>query len=619
MIDLNVSINLPVLWGDKTFEKNKWSAINLFVGPNGTGKTLFAEELQKPLKANGYNPRPLSAERLFGLEKQDYVHFGSRRHGDSGINIAEFDRLKSEGASFGLVKDAFVLLKERLDLRITIETILSDIFKKRMRLSEQGGFLKPKMQNLKGGEEYVLQDSECHGLKELITLLTFIYDKTFDTLILDEPELHLHPQFQSFLLEEIRKVAGNPKEDNEKKLFFIISHSPYFLELRTVDDLKNVLVFKQENIPTYIETLRPEDERRLKKFLPRFNTHHKQFFFSPNPVFVEGYTDQQIISLLFDKLSKNIGASGSCVIDVGGKDELDVFYRLCEILNINATFVADLDALFRGRLRQTVCSNNKANQYIQDCGIGANLSTEIGTLESKLTTLAQAIKNLDSDDEKILELKSNLNAIDPTELHKTRFVTLQGVINIKAKLLSALQGEESANTNFLYGKYGELITAFEKCNVYILKKGTLENYYIKNSNIYYVKNNKDRLFDEERDYILGYENIDELKKYYDDLLVTLSKAVPEFSINIFDHLKFEVVSWIQKVQWCIARGDITNIESLKKHALVEYDLYNQILDVVDLQVQKEKTFSCKISLKGMNDSNREITFNEKTVAQEFNN
>lgn len=619
MIDLEINIKLPVLWGDKIFQKDKWSEINTFVGPNGTGKTLFAEELQKQLQSNGYSHRPLSAERLSGLEKQDYSYFMSRRHGNSGINIAEFSQLKKQGANFGLSKDGFVILKERLDIRIKIEAILSDIFKKRMRLTEQGGFLKPKMQNLKGGEEYVLQESECHGLKELITLLTFIYDETFNTLILDEPELHLHPQFQSFLLQEIRNIAGNPKEEKGEKLFFIISHSPYFLDLRTIADLKNILVFKQADIPAYIETLSPEDEWRLKRFLPRFNTHHKQFFFSPNPVFVEGYTDQQIISLLFDKLSKSIGASGSCVIDVGGKDELEVFYRLCDILKVNATFVADLDALFKGKLRQTVCSKEKAKEYIQNCGIGANLSNEIGTLESKLTSLSNYIQRFDRDDEEIVEFKKELTAIDHDDLNKIRFIALQGVINIKDKLIGTLPEEERANTNFIYGRYRELISAFETCNVYILEKGTLENYYIKNMNMFYVKNNKETLFDEERDYILGCEDTDELENNYADLLATLNKAVPEFSINIFDHLKFEVVSWIQKVQWCIARGEIVDCESLKKHAIVDYDLYNQVLDIDDLRVNKDKTFSCEISLKGIDETNKHIVFNEKTVAQEFNN
>lgn len=61
-----------------------------------------------------------------------------------------------------------------------------------------------------GGTEYGLKERECHGLKELIGLLTFLYDDDNNCLIIDEPKLHLHPQFQTFFLQEIRKIAGNP-------------------------------------------------------------------------------------------------------------------------------------------------------------------------------------------------------------------------------------------------------------------------------------------------------------------------------------------------------------------------------------------------------------------------
>ena len=129
----------------------------------------------------------------------------------------------------------------------------------------------------------------------------------------------------------------------------------------------------------------------MNKFLPRFNTHHKQFFFSPNPVFVEGYTDQQIISILFEKLGINIGASGSCIIDVGGKDELGVFYKLCKSLKINCRLIADLDSIFRGRLRRVVCEDERSQNYIQEQGVGENLSNEIGDLETHLSSIADFI------------------------------------------------------------------------------------------------------------------------------------------------------------------------------------------------------------------------------------
>ena len=56
-----------------------------------------------------------------------------------------------------------------------------------------------------------------NGLKEIITILTILYSENNHCLIIDEPELHLHPQFQSFLIQEFKKLAGNPFTDENKK------------------------------------------------------------------------------------------------------------------------------------------------------------------------------------------------------------------------------------------------------------------------------------------------------------------------------------------------------------------------------------------------------------------
>ena len=53
MIDENISVNLPFLWGTKTFRKSKWPQINIIVGPNGSGKTLLAEEIAKIFSSSG--------------------------------------------------------------------------------------------------------------------------------------------------------------------------------------------------------------------------------------------------------------------------------------------------------------------------------------------------------------------------------------------------------------------------------------------------------------------------------------------------------------------------------------------------------------------------------------
>ena len=220
-MNLNINISIPDLWGEQRFQKNEWGSINYLVGPNATGKTRFAEQLKKQCQNQGLKVRHLSSERLAGFEKQQYGLF-AYSHLFRGLDTGQFAQYISQGKEYGLSADAFAILKERLDLRIRIEAILSQLFGRRIRLAEEGGFLKPKIQKIEGGDEYCLKESECHGLKELITLLTLLYDDEYNCLIIDEPELHLHPQFQTFFLQAIREIAGDPRSCADKKCFFII-------------------------------------------------------------------------------------------------------------------------------------------------------------------------------------------------------------------------------------------------------------------------------------------------------------------------------------------------------------------------------------------------------------
>jgi AAA domain, putative AbiEii toxin, Type IV TA system len=240
-----------------------------------------------------------------------------------------------------LSADAFVILKEKINVRIRIEAFLSSIFGRRIRLAEEGGYLKPKMQRVLGGAEYAMKEDECHGLKELITLLAFLYDDEFTALVIDEPELHLHPQFQTFLLAEIRKLAGDGRVAPLKKVFFLITHSPYLLDFRTLDDLRQCVIFHQDSVPTFVGILSDQDEYFLKRLLPRLNTHHKQFFFAGRPIFVEGYTDQQLFSLIQEGRSRLLGATGACFIDVNGKGEQDFFFKSMRSLFLILMFLPE--------------------------------------------------------------------------------------------------------------------------------------------------------------------------------------------------------------------------------------------------------------------------------------
>jgi hypothetical protein len=596
MIEKNIDITIPVIWKEEHFIKNNWGAINYIVGPNGTGKSLLAEQLKSKFNGAGFKPRYLNAERLLGLEKKDVTYFGGGGL-KRGFNISEFSRYKSNAENSGLSSSAIIILKERLDIRLKIEALLSDIFNKNIRLVEEGGFLKPKMQNIAQGEEYNLSESECHGLKELITLLTFLYDPAKNCIIFDEPELHLHPQFQSFFLQEIRKIAGNPLEDPNKKIFFIITHSPYFIDLKSLDELSNILVCHFDKAPTYISGLDDQDSYILNKFLPRFNTHHKQFFFSPNPVFVEGYTDQQIISILFEKLDINVGASGSCIIDVGGKDELGVFFKLCKALKINCRIIADLDSIFRGKLREVVCDDDRSTSYIQQQGIGANLGAEIGDLETKLSQISSYLSAQEIESAHLNELKAKIDSFPADKEHSKRVSMLLAITRHEEDIRTVLNAENTGNMNLILGRLNQLFNAFKSCQVFIFPKGEIEHYYTQSDIDYLSIVNKDRNFHTERDYLLSVSSNEEIERNYNELSLIIKEAVPIIEIDIRKHLKFEVFEWIHKVQTGIAKGEINSVEDLTRNAKVNYTLYNQILDLLELNISEDRTFTCRIQIK----------------------
>ena len=622
MITIPITIQIRDLWNTQTFSKTDWGQINLIVGPNGTGKSLFADQLKGQLTQKGYKPRLLNAERLSGLEKQDYSYYTLGSQLRQGLNISQFNELKRYGEDYGLSSSAFVILKERLDVRVKIEALLSDIFKKTIRLVEEGGFLKPKIQNNTGGAEYELKEKECHGLKEILTLLTFLYDNSKDCLILDEPELHLHPQFQSYFLTEIRKFAGDPKVDPSKKLFFIITHSPYFLDLRSIDDLKNILICHYNTPPDYVNTLDAQDEYILNRFLPRFNTHHKQFFFSPNPVFVEGYTDQQIITLLFDKLDYNIYASGSCVIDVGGKDELAVFFRLCKHLKIQARIIADLDAFFKGKLREVAQTDPNCNSFIQKNGLGTDLSALIGELDRKLKEVADDLVTKTSTDPDVIHLIDFLTPIISVTDKREAVINscLLALIKHKTKILSEVSISQQANINYIIPRFNLLLEAFKAANIFIFPKGEIEHYYTQTAIDYlnFTDKDKNTSFHAERDYILATTDKVTLEATYPELISILKASVPQVKVDLSKHIKFQIVEWIQTVQRAISKGDVSEIAGLKVNATIDYKLFNQIIEVLDLNVQPDKRFACKIKInKSLTDLNTEIEFNEKTIPHDF--
>ena len=203
MIEQRLEFQLPLPWVNKQFRKDRFGAINFLVGPNGSGKSRFAESLKKSLP----NARILGTDRLQGMGQNQ----GFGIYGDTfavGFQKGHFSHLKDWGRKYGAGIDTFILLEERPDLRIKVEATLSGLFNRKISIEWDSGNLVPKAISGSTGTSYRVDREECHGIRELLVLLTNLYDNENSYLIIDEPELNLHPQYQSFFMQEVRKVAG---------------------------------------------------------------------------------------------------------------------------------------------------------------------------------------------------------------------------------------------------------------------------------------------------------------------------------------------------------------------------------------------------------------------------
>lgn len=507
MIRLETRVKMPFLWGKAVFKKDRWPQINLIVGPNGSGKTLLAQELAQKFSAEGYTVQFLQAERVNQTEV--------------------IDTLKSDQ-----------------HIKNKVEIVLSNMFGKTIQFAEDiDGSYIPVVRNKAWKVEYDLNAVECHGLKEIITLLVNLYDNSKQIVIFDEPELHLHPQFQLFFMNEIRKTA----EHHPRRSFFLISHSPYFIDLRFPEDLFGVIVCHINREPTHIESLCESDDDLFRRFLPRFNTYHKQFFFSDNQIFVEGYTDQQMFTNLLPFIENEYASAGTGIIDVGGKDELGVFCKVCSLLGTNGRIITDLDSLFSGKLRDVFCKDERVAQWLlkqqerqwnfyQKIFSPKELNSEITMeklifrLERYLTAIGREILSKKGSVPKKLKFfigKLNLlkaKHVNAETIDTFKTVLLQGIIRQEVELQRYLTVQSAESFPYIKNLYSIILAAAEAARVYILPKGCIEHYYVRSDIQYMPVSGKDRLFHGELEHIQN-SSAKTIRRDYAELLAILQKAL----------------------------------------------------------------------------------------------
>jgi len=134
------------------------------------------------------------------------------------------------------------------------------------------------------------------GEKEILNFLLGVFALSIKNgvLIIDEPELHLHPKWQWILLDlfnEFTKKRGIQ--------FFIVTHSPHFITPRSIKSVSHVYSKNSESHIVQPQNL-DEDDRELFMLVNVFN--NTKVFFANKVILVEGDIDQIIYGCILKKM-----------------------------------------------------------------------------------------------------------------------------------------------------------------------------------------------------------------------------------------------------------------------------------------------------------------------------
>lgn len=186
------------------------------------------------------------------------------------------------------------------------------------------------------------------GQKSIMHLIFEAYgrdDVNGGLIIIDEPEIHLHYQFQFEYLKILEKLA---KEQGVQ--YIIVTHSEGFISNKTIGHVKRFSLNEERNSVVCTPDIR-EDQRKLIEILN--NTWAARVLFLDRVLLVEGQDDEYFFRVAIKKLQPDL-SQNITVYGVRGKDSISSFKSFFESFGLTVYLIKDLDATGKDFYNSTV-------------------------------------------------------------------------------------------------------------------------------------------------------------------------------------------------------------------------------------------------------------------------
>lgn len=199
------------------------------------------------------------------------------------------------------------------------------------------------------------------GEKEIFNLLLgiFAFNIKNGVIIIDEPDLHLHPKWQHLLLELFFDLSIKRGIQ-----FFLVTHSPHFITEKSIKTVLRVYARDGESKVISLPTLE-ESEKDLFQIVNVFN--NTKIFFADKVILVEGDIDLIIYDSILRKLqAEKHDTQVIETLDVMGSGNLSKFKKFLDAWLIASYRIADGGYQSENGQNLFVLSGSDIGDYFQN-------------------------------------------------------------------------------------------------------------------------------------------------------------------------------------------------------------------------------------------------------------
>lgn len=470
---LDCKFNVPHVFNEHEVTLTLYKGLTFLLGANGTGKTQTLHSLRDFLQRKTKKVRYLSSNRI-GLMEQcrsqcDQYNYDRTDYSFGGQAVKKM-RERIETAT-----GDFFTMDARRDVFIKVAERLSVLFRRQVSLRWDEGNLKVFVSRTGAEKEYSVA-VEASGLVNVISILAAVYDPGIDYLLIDEPEVSLHPQLQAYLLHEIQDAC-----DLTSKTVVLSTHSQEMVCISRTEDICRYVFFSEGKLPLQ---MKPEEEvlrnSRLQEFLWRMGEMYKIGFFAKKVLLIEGVSDLILCKAISRKLSLAIDVAGCQIIPVDGKGQFPIVAKLFLALGKEVSILTDLDGFLDDAEVVNIFNTQEKALTIANAYSARSLSEMVHGVKTDLDSLIRrTYQNLAP----VYKSHPYYTKESETELNANSEKLMRTIKRALVAELFSRSDEDVLRWNggnewqALRARIDSVLKALEKAGCYVLRKGAIESYY----------------------------------------------------------------------------------------------------------------------------------------------